>query len=272
MPYRPGLLRRASQALLTTLTAPEKRLYASGVLNPAGLTLPDFLGIGAQKAGTSWLYANLRRHPQIFLPEQKELHFWDRRYHRSLHYYAAKFRGGRGLVKGEITPAYSILPPERIAFIRRLLPELRLVLLLRNPVERAWSNAVMALVKRGGRPLETLTDDDFIRQFRRANSINKGSYSRILERWLLFYPREQLLVGYFEELRQEPENLLMRIFDFLGVDRPASLEEFPVRQRINVNPPAPLPDHLRQELRKLYQEELQNLYQILGEPVRPWLP
>ena len=113
--------------------------------------LPDFLGIGAQKAGTTWLHENLRCHPELYLPDAKELHYFDWDFHQSLRSYAEHFRDGADRVKGEITPGYSILSSIRIALIKDLMPDLRLLFLVRNPISRAWSQALMNLVGRTNR-------------------------------------------------------------------------------------------------------------------------
>ena len=77
----------------------EKPAYARGWLSTRGLTLPDFLGIGAQKAGTTWLHENLRCHPSLYLPDEKELHYFDWHFHRPLRWYAGHFRQGAGRVR-----------------------------------------------------------------------------------------------------------------------------------------------------------------------------
>ena len=82
MARRIGGVRRALQQVQAVLTTPEKWAYTRGYGVPEGL--PSFLGIGVQKGGTSWLYENLRCHPELFLPDQKELHFFDRRFHRTI--------------------------------------------------------------------------------------------------------------------------------------------------------------------------------------------
>lgn len=125
----------------------EKTQYALGIRSTNGLCLPDFLGIGAQKAGTTWLHENLCHHPDLYLPEPKELHYFDWGFHRSLRHYSDIFKRGCNRVKGEITPGYSIIPVERMRFIRTIMPDVRLIFLMRNPIDRAWSQALMNLVK-----------------------------------------------------------------------------------------------------------------------------
>ena len=137
--------------------------------------LPSFLVLGAQKAGTTWLYHMLAHHPQIFMPDCKEVHFWDKQYAKGYAWYEALFKeegsepagelslvarsasgsssrqGGReGSAlkrRGEITPAYAILPPETIAEIHARYPNLRLIYLVRNPIDR-FIGAQLAEIRR----------------------------------------------------------------------------------------------------------------------------
>src|SRR5947209_8592328 len=101
--------------------------------------LPNFLILGAQKAGTTALYAYLRWHPEITGPSFKEVSFFDRHYARGERWYRAHFPARRRPFVGEASPSYLFHPlvPERVA---RLLPDARLVAILRNPVDRAFSH------------------------------------------------------------------------------------------------------------------------------------
>src|SRR5690606_23280995 len=119
------------------------------------LLMLAFLGIGAQKAGTTWLYRQLSRHPRVRFPGGKEVHFWNARIERdSLDWYRALFSSDPALVEGDVTPAYGILEPTVIRQIHDAFPDLRIIFIMRNPVARAWSSALMAL----GRAEMTLQD------------------------------------------------------------------------------------------------------------------
>lgn len=110
---------------------------------------PDFLGIGAQKSGTTWLYKNLIKHPQLYLPETKEIHYFDWYFYKSINWYCQYFKSAKKTqVTGEINPCYSTLSEKKIKLIHKMNPKLKIILLLRNPIDRAWSQAVMNLVKR----------------------------------------------------------------------------------------------------------------------------
>src|SRR6188508_2795579 len=101
--------------------------------------LPTFIGIGAQRAGTTWAYNCLAEHPQVFMTRKKELHFFYVNYSRGLDWYAAQFAGaGSAVARGEITPDY-LYHPEALSNIARDVPDVRLFVILRNPIDRAVS-------------------------------------------------------------------------------------------------------------------------------------
>lgn len=147
---------RAKMKGLEMYSALERRLLLQGWLSRESLMLPEFLCIGAPQSGTTWLYQNLKAHPEIFLPDRKELRqFEPINDHLNLKYhYSKRFTPGRGKVKGDMSPGYSVLAPERIRLIRKLMPEVRLIFIRRDPVERTWA----ALRRAFSRPLFDVRD------------------------------------------------------------------------------------------------------------------
>jgi len=169
------------------LPSPDKWPYQLG-LRAVPNTLPQVLCIGAQKAGTTWLYENLARHPEVFVPpEVKEVHYFDFLFHHPLADYAEVFAAGRGQVRCDITPNYGRLRAERIRFCHRVMPDARLIFLMRNPVERAWSQAVMDLAKRSNRRFEDVPAEDFQKHFRSPSIRGNGGYCDMIDRWLAVY-------------------------------------------------------------------------------------
>jgi hypothetical protein len=142
----------------------------------------DFLGIGAQKAGTTWLYEQLKRHSQLAFPLGKEAHFWNRPHDPiTIARYVGRF-ADLTAVAGEITPAYGILPVEIIREIHQQAPRLRLIYLIRNPIERAWSAALMAL-QRAEMTIDEASDAWFSDHFHSAGSRQRGDYETCLRTW-----------------------------------------------------------------------------------------
>ena len=233
----------------------------------------DFLGIGAQKAGTTWLYHMLSRHPEVAFPAGKEVHFWDGQYERGIDWYRGLFAGDAGgRRQGEITPAYAILPPERIAGIQAFQPALRIVYLLRNPLERAWSSALMAL-GRAEMTLDEASDQWFIDHFRSAGSMRRGDYETCLRNWYGVFDPGRILVLYYDDIARDPVGLLTRCCRHLGVDPGffAALPEAEIRRRVFGGPGHPIRPTLLPVLRGLYHPRIRSLERFLGRDLRHWL-
>ena len=248
----------------------EKPVYRWGLRSARGLSLPDFLGIGAQKAGTSWLHENLRCHPELYLPEDKELHYWNLHYHRPLRQYAGSFQSSGGRVCGEITPAYGILPRRQIALIRRVMPNLRLILLLRNPIDRAWSHALMELVVRKGRPYTDVGDAEFIRHFESRESMLRGDYVQITRSWLRYFPADQLLIGLYDDIAERPRELMTTIFNHLHASTNVDWSQFPLQRVVFAGPAVPLPERFRAHLHRLYAQQIEQCAAQLDERILHW--
>jgi hypothetical protein len=237
--------------------------------------MPDFLGIGAQRAGTTWLWSHLRRHRQIWMPRRKELHFFDRSLSGGVRpgtvaraRYAAWFLPGRllGRVVGEVTPAYATLPEDRVGLIASWMPDLRILYVLRDPVERAWSHATKGFPLWAGYRLEQATDAALLEFFRLPEVQARGSYARNLTRWLRHYRAQQILVCVSEHVFADPVPQLRRIYRHLGVDPDIELDAAALRRRIHTGRARPaMSAPVRRELETMLyaqREELEAMLQV----------
>jgi len=232
----------------------------------------NFLGIGAQKAGTTWLYEQLNRHPQLAFPLGKEAHFWNRPPDAAaitdyLNHFAEV-----NAIAGEITPAYAMLPVATIREIYTHAPRLRLIYLIRNPMDRAWSSALMAL-QRAEMTLDETSDRWFIDHFHSAGSRRRGDYQHCLKSWRAVFPDEQLLILRFEQIVAEPEALLNRCFQHLGVSNQTSeqLQQWHCRTPVFVGPGYSLRPTLKPVLQALYQKPIEQLADYLAMDLSAWL-
>lgn len=184
---------------------------------------PNFIIIGSQKAGTSSLWNALRRHPQVFMPPQKEVnYFYDAdRFARGPKWYSEQFaKAPAGAILGEASPGYVCLPeaPGRMA---SLVPQAKLIMTVREPIARAhsqyWDNRRWL---NEASQFEALVDAPRRHDFdpRQRNYFTRGLYSVYIERLLHHFPQEQLLVIVFDDLRRDPHGVFRRVFDFIGVD------------------------------------------------------
>jgi hypothetical protein len=186
------------------------------------MTLPTFLGIGVQRAGTTWLHTLLASHPDVYMPtRRKEIRFFEKYYERGLDWYSTFFpppeKAHRYLAIGEISTQYYDCEgcAERIY---SALPNIRLVIMLRHPVNRAYSQYGF-VVQRGnyrGSFREFLAE--------RPSSMDKGFYSRYLKEYLRFFGRGQILALLFEEVFADVTRTKITIADFLNID----VDKFPL--------------------------------------------
>lgn len=226
----------------------------------------DFLGIGAQKAGTTWLHEMLSLHPRIALPAIKEIHFWDVHYARGIPWYESHFADEPGILHGEITPAYAILPTARIRECHEHFPWLKLIFIYRDPVERAWSSAKMAL-RRAEMTIHEASDQWFLDHFKSAGSLARGNYETCIKNWLSVYPRERLLVLRFEDIRDRPAAALSVCCRHLGLENIYGKPEFLARAKLPVHAgdEFPLRPALRSFLENLYGSRTESFENYLAE-------
>lgn len=178
-------------------------------------SLPTFLGIGAMRSGTTWLDTILRSHPEIYLPNRrKEVHFFDKYYERGEDWYRSFFPKEKiptDAKVGEITPAY-IYTPEAPERIKQLLPDCKFIAILRNPAERAYSHYGFYLRNYA----ERREFKAFIEQEREA--FEKGLYGQQIKRYLQHFSLDQFLILFYEDIKENPIEILEKISNFLVLD------------------------------------------------------
>lgn len=181
--------------------------------------LSNFLIIGTQKGATTWLATILEQHPDVFMARglgEKEVHFFDSHFHKGLAWYEAHFDDWSGQsAVGEATPNYMVSPqvPARIG--ETLGDEIKLIACLRHPVDRAYS-AFWMFLRLGSIPANA----DFYASFcQDACGIRyQGFYFRHLSHYLDFFPRKNLLILIYEDLKQDNLKTFRTCTEFLNVD------------------------------------------------------
>jgi hypothetical protein len=182
--------------------------------------LPNFLIVGAMKAGTTSLAAWLNDHPDVFIARGKELHYFDTFHPRGLDWYKAHFaEATREKAVGEATPGY-MLEPSTIARMAATVPDARLIALLRHPVDRAWSQYChMREIGRWNASLEELMtfECESPEAAGYLRLLNRGRYLEQIEHLLEHFPRERLAVYLFDDLRDRPKALFSEVCHFLDI-------------------------------------------------------
>jgi hypothetical protein len=185
--------------------------------------LPTFVIVGAMRSGTTSLARHLGAHPEVFMAEEKEVHFFDRHWALGPDWYRGRFaRVSAERMVGEATPAY-LYHPDVPARMADLLPEARLIAILRNPVDRAYSHYWLQRGLRRERRgfAEAIEEED------REGPVPEAEYAYLgcslylpqLQRMEAHFPRTSLLVLLFEELQQDPGALYQTSCRFLGIDQ-----------------------------------------------------
>lgn len=189
--------------------------------------LPNFLVVGAARAGTTSLYYYLKQHPDVFMSPKKEIDFFDidKNFERGLDWYEKHFEGYAGQkAVGEASPLYMYLEkvPERIA---KVIPNVKLIFILRNPVDRAYSHywyELMLLQEHltfeRALSCESRRIKSSLRAKRRFSYQDRGFYYKQIMLHMKYFSKSQMLFLLADDLQKHPVEVMKQVFDFLGVD------------------------------------------------------
>lgn len=208
-----------------------------GVITLNASWAPDYMIIGAQKSGTTAVFDFLNQHPRV-LKTRGEIHFFDLHFNKGWEWYKGVFpkKPNSSFVVGDKSPYYLFHPlvPERVF---KMSPFTKFIVVLRNPVDRAYSQywmnryqgtenrtfekALMEEPDLVAREEMKLLNGEVQTSFKHRNFsyTARGHYAEQLERWFSFFPREQFLIIDSKKLRDNPQKEMNKVFDFLGLDR-----------------------------------------------------
>lgn len=279
---------------------------------------PEFIGIGAQRCGTSWLFNQLRMHPEFKLPFIKEFHYFDRnrkypspnfiadkffiqrlanvnfrkrmmidftkairnkdneRFKWFLNFYLpnvsdswylSKFSKLDGLT-GELSPSYSILDIEDIYRMKKLLPHVKLIFLIRDPIDRAWSS--FRFNYSTNRIKKSLEYEDIIDYFNSPGQELRGNYLRTIQNYSAFFKTNQMILGFYDAILEQPHNLINGITEFLGAKQRISETSNNLFLKINTSPEMEIPEKVLDFLKNKYQSEISELSDIYKGYCAQW--
>ncbi len=261
---------------------------------------PDFLCIGAHKAGSTWLYQQLDSHPDFWMPPVKELHYLnqlsrvqraagprcrderDRRFLERLQSLSAEpgidlenygrlFEPKASLLSGDISPNYSTLGNKVIRQVVGYFPNLKVMFLARDPVERVWSHLSMEVYYRQIEPFDVTNIDEVNRNLLRRGMLLRSYPSAVVARWKRYVHPAQFRVYFFDDLQSNPAELRRSILYFLGADpdKPGSRLTADYNSWTKMEK-LPLTDKVRSRLAKFFKKELKTCAARLGGPAREW--
>ena len=258
---------------------------------------PDFLIIGAQRAGTTWLHQALNRHPALWLTPVKELHYFDKpwrtrtwldpherqrvrliprdlwhlRYllgRRNDEWYKSLFHEAqcRGLLAGESTPSYAVLDDDTLRSVRRMNSEVKLIFVMRDPVDRAWSH-VTNRYRKGRTDLSVETALDLARSQKVSR---RSSYLDTIKRIEAIFSAQQLFRGFFDDLRDHPKQFTREVLSFLGVE-PTGEWMAEVPDPVNATGRSnPMPPEFARTMAEFHLTAVRELSQLFNGPPQKW--
>lgn len=244
---------------------------------------PDFLIIGAQRAGTTSLFHYLTQHPKIRTPKRKEVHFFDLQYEeKNLDWYKTQlfFNLGPGnYITGEASPYYIFHPlvPRRVA---KHFSNTKLIILLRNPIDRAYSHyhhekkenreelsfkkAIAKEEERLSGEKERVLQGQYSYNHQHYSYLARGRYNKQLRRWFKYFNRDQFLILIYEEFF--PETDMEKVFDFLNLSR----SSIRTRGQYNSLSYPSMNKIIRKKLEKHFQSYNEELSRLLEQDL-PWI-
>ena len=243
--------------------------------------MPDFFILGAQKGGTTSLYYYLIKHPCIASAWRKELFFFDSNFHKGLLWYRGQFPLSirkyyaqliqkQDLITGEACPNYLFYPhiPKRVV---EYFPHAKLIVLLRNPVDRAYSH-YRHQVARGREELsfedaiaceeerirgdaeKMLTDENYdSHNYATYSYLTRGIYADQLQRWFRWFPREQFLIHRSEDLYANPDTIYKQTLVFLNIPDLEPSKQYAVFNKAMYTPPSAMDATLRKRLVEYFE-------------------
>lgn len=269
-----------------------EKLYRA-TTNPIRL-LPDFVIIGTQRGGTTSLYNYLAEHPCIGAASIKEVHFFDTpHYKQGLAWYRAHFPSlvqkyhmqqwqKQAFITGEASPYY-LFHPYAARRMAQVLPQVKLIVMLRNPVDRAYSHFYHEVAggheklssfeeaiereeeRLAGEP-EKLRDDEYYASFthRHYSYLARGKYAEQLETWMSLYPKEQLLILKSEDFYTHTASIYRQTLAFLNLADVRSWRQMKEFQHYNTTTPPKMNTATRKRLIAYFEPYNAHLYKFLG--------
>lgn len=259
-------IKRIPRRLLSTLA------YYYRKLTSPWRRLPDFIIIGAQKSGTSSLYYYLSQHPQLTMSVEKEIHYYNYylQHGKGLSWYKSFFPlriRSHNKKTGEASPNY-LYSEKAPAELKKDIPDVKLLVLLRNPIERAYSeyNMHVRQLKRKDFPTSfeaAIANDDLSLEGSRLYLV-RGLYAQRIKNWLKHFALSQFLFIKSEDFFRDPKNTLKEVYAFLGIE-----ETYPANLKAQqVGSYSELSAATRAELERFFGSSNQELVELLGDRYR----
>jgi len=255
-------------------------------------TVPDFLMIGPQRTGTTWLSRHLVQHPEVFIPAEKELYYFNylmegegQLFHsKKLSWYLSKFKPGlmdflrlnamnvkmmgrlpkeslnwlqykRAGLFGEATASYAAMDEALIADVLTLNPDIKIIMMVRNPIDRAWSHAKKDLLKAKKRSMKDVPFAEFAEFYQRDYQKRCGQYQEMIALWQKHVDEKHFFIQRFADIKQKPKQMFDDVCNFLAI-KPMADTLMKQQKIVNPTPRTSLPEEHRVLLESLFADEV----------------
>ncbi|MEZ6127624.1 MAG: sulfotransferase [Planctomycetaceae bacterium] len=178
---------------------------------------PTFIGIGAEKAATTWVWNKLDQHPAVEMSQPKEVNYFNEQFDRGSAWYEKHFRRTPGCVQGEISPLY-LDHPEAAQRIAECCPDVRLLVMLRNPFDRALSHLMHEAQNEYGGVADLTAEHFRVLADRDERFVRRSCYAAGLDGFLKHFRRDRIGLFFYEDVAERPLDLIQRVYRFLAVD------------------------------------------------------
>ena len=248
---------------------------------------PNFLGIGAAKCGTTKLARLLMQHPEVFIPDKKELHFFDNDKYlgaKNKNCYFSQFKKNTAI--GEITPSYIFMPQSPVMIRKLLGKNIKFIIALRNPVERAYSHYCHAVNgwakpehRRYNYPIENLTFEEALAaenyrlknepyHIRHLSYFSKGLYAEQIKRYFNHFHRDNFFIYLLEDFIENPEDVMKNLCIFLKINQEFKFKD--LKSKLNSQTSGSIKHETRVLLTKLYADSISELEILLNRDLSDW--
>ncbi len=183
------------------------------------------------------------------------------------YWYRSLFKGGEGRCRGEISPAYSLLEESDVALVAELFPAVRILLFLRNPIDRSLSQYFLDKRNRSKRGLA----EGMLASLNNEGVVRRSSYLPMLERWSRHFGPDRLFIGWYDDVLADPVGTLGAVTTFLGLPPLRPTAGTDLAERVNRAERHPVPEEIMQALAKFYHPQLSSLAERMGGHAVRWL-
>jgi hypothetical protein len=234
------------------------------------------------RCGSTWLYEVLKCHPEVRMSDRKEMDFlfMPRMLKHDLHWYRLHFAPEDGNeskpVRGEISPRYARLKAWQVSRIAEFLPDLRIILTLRHPIERVWSQTLYDFGRLQRKDVRTIGSVEFLRQLERARSRLSSDYVRTIKIWSEAFGREALHIDFFHRLRDEPDAYVKGVLKHIGASTAWTLPQEFVQRKVwatknLVQHERQIPEIVQWYIADQLLQPTERLNQLLENQVSSWV-